>query len=63
MRQMSVQRRRVVTMASSVAAMSGLGPLLVRGHRYLGLAWMLFIAVMLVAVIVQMVKLRREEGC
>jgi hypothetical protein len=62
MREMSLQRRRVVALAGSIAAMSGAGPLLLRGHRHLGMAWIGFVAVMLVVVIVQMVKLRREEG-
>jgi hypothetical protein len=64
MRQMSLQRKRVVVMATSIAALSGTGPLwLLRGHRYLGMGWLVFMAVMLVAVIVQMAKLKREEGC
>jgi hypothetical protein len=63
MRQMSLQRRRVVVTAGSVAAMSGIGPLLMRGRPVLGLVWIGFMVVMMVVVIWQMVKLRKEEGC
>ena len=60
---MSLQRRRVVVLAGLVAAMSGTGPLLLHGHRYLQIGWMGLMAVMLVLVILQMVRLRRQEGC
>jgi hypothetical protein len=63
MRQMSLQRRRVVVLAASISAMSGVGPLLLRGHRYAEIAWVGFISVMAVLLIVQMMKLRREDGC
>jgi hypothetical protein len=63
MRRMSVQRRRVVVLASSVAAMSGVGPLLFARHSWLRWGWMGLMAALLAAVIVLMVRLRRDEGC
>ncbi len=63
MRQMSVQRRRVVSMAGSVAAMSGLGPLLFRRHPWLGWGWIGLMFTLLVCVVVLMVRLRQDEGC
>ena len=63
MRQISRQRRRVVVMASSIAAMSGMVPALLRGHTWMLWTWMGLEAAMLVWVIVLMVRLRRDEGC
>ena len=63
MRQMSVQRRRVVALAGSVAAMSGLGPLLLPRHSWMRWGWMGLMATLLVWVIVLMARLRRDEGC
>lgn len=63
MRKLSAQRRRVVTMAASMAAISGVGPLLLRGHHSLEIVWAGLIVVLAVTVIVQTVRLRREEGC
>jgi hypothetical protein len=63
MKQMSLQRRRVVVLAASLSAMSGVGPLLLRGHRYAEMAWVGFISVLAVLLIVLMMKLRREDGC
>jgi hypothetical protein len=39
------------------------GPLLLRGHRYAEMAWVGFISVLAVLLIVLMMKLRREDGC
>jgi hypothetical protein len=67
MRRMSVQRRRVVVMAASVSAMSGMGPLLFEGHTqrqlWMRCAWLGVIAMLLVVVIALMVRLKRDEGC
>jgi hypothetical protein len=63
MRRLSVKRRRVVSAAGSVAAFSGIGPLLTRGHPGLELAWIGLMATLLVGVIVLMVRLRQDEGC
>jgi hypothetical protein len=63
MKEMSLQRRRVVVLAGSLAAISGAGPVLLRGHRFAQMAWVVFLAVMIVVLIVRMVKLKREEGC
>jgi hypothetical protein len=60
---MSVQRRRVVVMASSLAAMSGIGSVLFRGHVWLGWTWMGVEIAFLVWVIVLLLRLRRDEGC
>jgi hypothetical protein len=62
MRKLSLQRRKVVVLAGSLAAMSGIGPLLMQRHHYLGLVWIGCVAVMMVIVITQLVKLKREVG-
>ncbi len=62
MREMSVQRRRVVVLASSVAAMSGLGTLLFHRHAWLGWTWMGLEGALLAWVVVLMVRLKRDEG-
>jgi hypothetical protein len=63
MREMSLKRRRVVGLASSLACMSGVGPVLLRHHPLMEWVWLgLYIALM-VWVIVLMVRLRRDEGC
>jgi hypothetical protein len=50
-------------MAGSVAAMSGLGPLLFRRHPWLGWGWIGLMFTLLVCVVVLMVRLRQDEGC
>jgi uncharacterized membrane protein len=52
-----------VVLASSVAAMSGVGPLLFQRNHWARWVWMGLMAVLLVRVIVLMVRLRRDEGC
>ncbi len=63
MRRLSVQRRRVVALASSVAAMSGVGPLLFARHCWAAWVWMGLMVTLLVWAIVLMTRLRRHEGC
>jgi hypothetical protein len=62
MRKLSLQRRKVVVLAASTAAMSGVGPLLFQKHPYLRIAWVGFMAVMLVVVVLQLAKLKKAEG-
>ena len=63
MRKMSRQRARVVAMAGGVSVMSGLGPLLRQHHPRLQWLWLVFLVLMMIWVIVQMVRLQRDEGC
>jgi hypothetical protein len=58
-----MQRRRVVVLASSVAAMNGLGATLLSRHLWLGRVWLGLMVTLLVYVIVLMLRLRRDEGC
>jgi hypothetical protein len=50
-------------MASSLAAMSGLGTLLFHRHAWLGWTWVGIEGALLVWVVVLMVRLRRDERC
>jgi hypothetical protein len=61
MRQISERRRRLVVLCSSVAAMSGLGPVLGRHHPKLELVWIGLMAVGLVFAMTQLAALKREE--
>ncbi len=63
MRRMSVQRRRVVVLACSVAAMSGVGPVLFSRHAWLRDAWIGLMLGLLAWVVVLTVRLRRDDGC
>jgi hypothetical protein len=63
MRAMSVERRKVVGLASSLAAMSGVGPVLLREHRRAEWVWLAVYILLMIWVIVRMVRLRRDEGC
>lgn len=63
MRKMSRQRARVVAMAGGVSVMSGLGPLLRQHHPRAEWVWLVFLVMMMIWVIVQMVRLQRDEGC
>jgi hypothetical protein len=63
MRKMSAARRRVVVMAGSLAAMSGVGPLLFQHNRLALGVWAGLMLVLLACVIVLMARLRRDEGC
>jgi hypothetical protein len=63
MRPMSLRRRRVVVLASAVAAMSGLGPLLFHRHAWLGWTWIGLEGALLIWVVLLMVRLRRGERC
>lgn len=63
MRKMSEERRRVVGLAASLACMSGVEPVLLRGHPRVQWVWLAVYASLLVWVIVKMVRLGRSEGC
>jgi hypothetical protein len=63
MRKLSVQRRRVVVLASSVAAMSGVGPLLFHRNHWAMAVWLGLMMTLLVWVVVLMVRLRKGERC
>jgi uncharacterized ion transporter superfamily protein YfcC len=61
MNNLSPQRRRVVVLAASVAGMSAAGSVLLKGHRWLLLAWIAFLVVALVYTISELIKLKRSE--
>jgi hypothetical protein len=63
MRKMSAERQRVALLASSLAAMSGVGPVLLRGNPRAEWVWLGVYASLLVWLVVRMVRLRRDEGC
>jgi hypothetical protein len=63
MRRMSVQRRRVVSLASSVAALSGVGPLFFPRHLVARWMWLGLMATLLIWVIVLMLRMKRDEEC
>jgi hypothetical protein len=63
MRAMSAERRRVAAMASSLAAMSGVGPVLLREHRRAEWVWLAVYILLMIWVIVKLVRLRRDGGC
>ncbi len=63
MRQMSAARRRVIALAGSMAAMSGVGPLLLNHHHKAQLVWIGMMVVLFVRVIVLMSRLKKDEGC
>lgn len=63
MRKMSLQRRRLVLLANSVACMGGVGPSLSQHHPQLEGVWLGLTATLLIWVIVQMMRLRKDEGC
>ena len=63
MRKMSLQRRRVVLLASSLTCMGGVGPSLSQHHPQLEDLWLGLMATLLIWVIVQMMRLRKDEGC
>lgn len=62
MRQLSVERRRIVVMASSVAAMSGVVPLLATRHPRFVALWLGCMAGLLVVAIAHLAKLQKAEG-
>ena len=63
MRKMSDERRRVAGLASSLACMAGVGPVLLRNHPRAEWVWLVMYVSLMVWVIVRMVRLRRDEGC
>ncbi|MDE1162673.1 MAG: hypothetical protein PW792_12100 [Acidobacteriaceae bacterium] len=60
---MSRQRRLLAAQAGALAAMSGSGPLLLRGHPRAGWLWAAVMLVCAIRLIVLMVRVRRTEGC
>ncbi len=63
MRKMSVQRRRVVALAGSVAAMSGVGPLLFHRNHWAVAIWLGLMVALLVWVVVLMARLMKDGRC
>jgi hypothetical protein len=63
MRKMSPERRKLAALASSLACMSGVGPVLLRGYPRWEWAWLGLYIPLMIWVIVRMVRLRRDEGC
>ena len=63
MRKISVQRRRVVATAGGLAAMSGVGPLLLQRHYWARWAWLGLMVTLFARVIALMVRLKRDERC
>ncbi len=63
MRRLSGERRRIVALSGSVAALSGVVPPLLGHHPVLRWAWVGFMVSLLVYVVVLMVRLRRNEVC
>lgn len=63
MRQMRARRRRLVGLASTVAAMSGVGPLLF-SHNHLALGvWAGLMLALLAWAVVLMLRPGRDAGC
>jgi hypothetical protein len=62
MRRLSQERRQVVALAGSLAAISGTGGTLSRWHPALHWAWLCLYLVLLSVVIVKALRLRRS-GC
>jgi VIT1/CCC1 family predicted Fe2+/Mn2+ transporter len=63
MRKLSVQRRRVVGLAGSVAAMSGVGPALFHRNHWALAVWLGLMMMLLGWVLVLMVRLRKDDRC
>ncbi len=62
MRRLSKERRQVVVLAASLAAISGSGVALTNGHPAARCVWLGAELVLLSMVIVKMLRLRRD-GC
>jgi ABC-type Mn2+/Zn2+ transport system permease subunit len=60
-RQLSPERRKIVIIAASVAALSGVTPVLLKDHPYLRIGMLVCITCALVYVVVAMAKLKRGE--
>ncbi len=63
MRKISAARRRVVSLAASLACMGGVGPSLFHNHPRAEWMWLAAYIPVMIWVIVLMVRLRRVEGC
>jgi hypothetical protein len=63
MRKLSPERRKVAGLASSLVCLSGVGPLLLKGHPRMEWVWLAVYVALMIWVIVRMVRLRRHEGC
>lgn len=62
MREMSAERRRLAGLSACLAAMSGVGPALLRNHSRLRLVWLGAVVVAMVWVIARLAKLNCEES-
>jgi hypothetical protein len=61
MRELSAQRRRLAGLSACVAAMSGVGPALLRNHVRLRCVWLGAVVLMMVWVIAVLTKLNCKE--
>jgi hypothetical protein len=57
---LSKDRRQVVIIGGSIAAMSGTIALLGRNHPWLGAVWLCFLLIAAAYVMVQLIKIRRS---
>jgi hypothetical protein len=62
MKQLSPERRKIVVLASAIAASSGAVLLLQKDHPRLTATWLGLLSVALVYVIVQLVKIKRQKS-
>lgn len=62
MRRLSKERRQVVVMAGGLAASSGTGMAITNEHPVARWVWLAVYSMLLMAVIVKMLRLRRD-GC
>jgi hypothetical protein len=60
MSKLSPERRKVVVLGGSIAAMSGTIALLGRNHPWLGAVWLCFLLIAAAYVMVQLIKIRRS---
>ena len=58
MSRLSPERRKVVILGGSIAAMSGTIALLGRNHPWLGAVWLCFLLIAAAYVMVQLIKIR-----
>ncbi|MFC6644958.1 hypothetical protein ACFQBQ_05000 [Granulicella cerasi] len=63
MRKLSEARRRLVVMCSVMASMSGVGPVLMRGHSRALWVWTAVVVAMAIRIMVMAVRVKRTEGC
>jgi hypothetical protein len=64
MRKISEERRKLAATSASVAAMSGVGPLLLRHtSKVWHWGWIVCVVVLEIILITKLVQLKRTEGC